>query len=172
MDLKELDIEKTQFDANGVTYYVKPSLSIERFKWYEKYQINFGYGRSFEEIHNALKKSIDLANKGKGVEAWNIIYNLYESAGKELDKRAHQAFYLCALFICTENEDLTKWDETIAEEKIKNWNAEGISSNSFFRVAANLVIGFIDALEPTSQDISEVQNTLNSLAELGKNISE
>ena len=67
MELKQIDLNATQFQANGKTYVVKDSLSVERYRWFEKYQIDFGFGRSYKSIADALKKSIDLANKGKGI---------------------------------------------------------------------------------------------------------
>jgi len=168
MELKTLDPEKSQFTANGTEYYIKTSLSVERFKYYEKYQINFGMGRTFDSIATLLSKAVDLANKGKGLEAWNIIVNLRDSIGKDLDKRSHAAFYLCSLFICTEDEDITTWDDAMAEKKIADWNAEGIDSNSFFLLAVNLVNGFMKNFEEISQDISEVQSLLERLEEFQK----
>lgn len=171
MELKQLELEATEFTANGKRYLIKQTLSVERFRWYEKYQINFGYGRSFDNIHKSLEKSVDLANKGKGLEAWNIIFNLKDCIDKDLDKRAHQAFYLCALFICTEDEDLTKWEETLAERKIEDWNAEGIDAFSFFRIATNLVQGYLTALEGLSQDISQVNKVVEELKDLKQGLT-
>lgn len=158
MELKEIDFSQSSFVANGTTYYIKQSLSIERYRWYEKYQVNLGFARDFKSIHSELKKSIDLANKAKGVEAWNHVFNLYEQVGKIVDEQAtiHQGFLICALFICTEDEDLTEWDENIALKKIADWNKEGFSAMSFFQLAANLTQGYIDALEEISQRISEL----------------
>ena len=165
-ELKSLPDDCTEFTANGVKYLIKPSLSVERFKWYEKYQINFGYGRTFESISKTLEKAVDLANKGKGLESWNLIFNLKESVGKDLDKRSHQAFYLCALFMVTEDEDLTAWDEQLAEKKIKDWSAEGLDAMSFFRLSSNLVSGFLNDLEAISQNISEIDEVLQPLKDL------
>lgn len=159
-ELKQIPMDATSFEANGITYHIKSSISIERFKWYEKYQLNFGFGRSFKNIIEALDKSVDLANKGKGLEAWNLIFNLRECVGKDLEKRYHNAFYLCALFMVTDDEDMTQWDETWAEQKIANWNKE-YDPVSFFRIAANLVSGFLDDLEKISQDTSGVEKVLD-----------
>lgn len=161
MELKELNFSETAFMANGTEYFVKSSLSVERFRWFEKYQVNFGFARDFKTIYDNLKKSIDLANKGKGVEAWNCVFNLYEQVGKIVDeeKAVHQAFLICALFICTEDEDVTQWDENKAIKKIEDWNREGITANSFFQLAANLVNGYIDALEEISRSTSELVAT-------------
>lgn len=164
-ELKMLDLNASQFDANGVTYYVKDSLSVERFRAFEKLQVSFGFAREFKQIYDMLTKSVDLANKGKGLEAWNIIFNLREEVGKNnLDNKHQNGMYICALFIVSEGEDLTTWDQQLADKKISDWNKEGIDVNFFFRLAANLVSGYIDTL----QDI--FQNTSN-LAEAMENIN-
>jgi hypothetical protein len=162
MELKQIDFSASEFMANGTRYLVKTNLSVERFKWFEKYQVYFGFGRDFKGIYDQLVKSVAFADKGKGLEAWNIIFNLKEEIGKNLDNRSHTAMYICALFIVTEDEDLTKWDEQMAQKKIDDWNAEGYDVNSFFRLAANLVNGFIDILEEVFQDISDKAAVLTS----------
>jgi len=169
MTLKTIDITASSFEANGVTYYIKDTLSVERYRWFEKYQVTFGFAREFKQIYDMLKKSVDLANKGKGLEAWNIVFNLMEEVGKnELDNRHHNGMFICALFIVTEDEDLTMWDEQIASKKIDNWNKEGYDVNSFFRIAANLVNGYIDTLDEIFQNTSEVAATIEQMQEESK----
>ena len=166
MELKNLDFNATSFDANNVHYIVKTSLSVERYRWFEKYQVHFGFARDFKGIYDMLVRSADLANKGKGLEAWNIIFNLKEEIGKNLDNRAHTAMYICALFIVTEDEDLTLWEERTAEIKIDNWNKEGIDVNSFFRLASNLVTGYIEVLEQIFQNTSEIAEGIEAINQL------
>jgi len=156
MELKKIDLSQSSFEACGTTYYIKDTLSLERYRWFEKYQVTFGFAREFKQIYDMLVKSVDLANKGKGLEAWNIIFNLKEEIGKNnLDNRMHNGMYICALFIVEENEDLTSWDEQLANKKIDNWNKEGYDVNSFFQLAANLVTGYIDILDSIFQNTSE-----------------
>jgi len=168
-NLKQIDLNAPSFDANGVTYYIKNSLSVQRYREFEKYQVTFGFAREFKQIYDLLVQSVDLANKGKGLEAWNIVFNLKEQIGKNnLDNRHHNGMYICALFIVTETEDLTTWDEHIADVKIANWNKEGYDVNSFFRLAANLVNGYIDTLDEIFQNTSEVAATIEAMESLNK----
>lgn len=167
MELKQIDLSQSSFVANGVTYYVKDTLSVERYRHFEKYQVTFGFAREFKQMYDLLKKSVDLANKGKGLEAWNIIFNLMEEVGKnDLDNRMHNGMYICALFIVEENEDLTVWDEQLANKKIENWNKEGYDVNNFFRIAANLVNGYISTLDDIFQSTSEVAATIETMNQL------
>ena len=166
MELKTLDYNQSSFEANGKTYYVKNSLSVERFRHFEKYQVDFGFGRTYKSISESLRKSIELANKGKGLEAWNIIFNLMNAVGDSLDKRVNNGMLICALFIVTEDEDLTKWDEQEQLNKINDWNTEGYDVNSFFRLAANLVEGFIGDLEEVLQNTSELAQAMEEIKKL------
>ena len=169
MELKQIDLTQSSFIANGVTYFIKDSLSVERYRFFEKYQVTFGFAREFKQIYDLLVQSVDLANKGKGLEAWNIVFNLKEQIGKNnLDNRHHNGMYICALFIVTETEDLTTWDEHIADVKIANWNKEGYDVNSFFRLAANLVTGYIDCLDEIFQNTSEVAATIEAMESLNQ----
>jgi len=164
MELKNIDLNASEFIANGTTYFIKNTLSVSRYRWFEKYQVTFGFAREFKQIYDTLARSVDLANKGKGLEAWNLVFNLKEEVGKNnLDNRHHNGMYICALFIVTENEDLTEWDEKIAEKKINDWNKEGYDVNSFFRLAANLVVGYIDILDSIFQHTSEVAATIEQM---------
>lgn len=166
MEYKKLDIDASEFEANGKKYFIKQSLSVERFRWFEKYQVDFGFGRGYKSIADSLKKSVDLGNKGKGIEAWNIILNLINAIGEGLEKRTNNAMMICALFIVTEDEDLTKWDEQLQQEKINDWNAEGYDVNSFFQLAANLVTGFIEDLEEILSGTSELAKALETIKQL------
>ena len=169
-ELKKIDFEKASFEANGKTYFVKQSLSVERYRWFEKYQIDFGFGRTYKSISDSLKKAVELGNKGKGIEAWNIVLNLIRAVGEGLDKRASNAMTLCALFIVTEDEDLTKWDEQEQQAKIDDWNTEGYDVNSFFQLASNLVTGFIDDLEAILSDTSGLNEILEKMKQLNGTI--
>lgn len=169
-EFKKIDFEKGSFEANGNMYYVKQSLSVERYRWFEKYQIDFGFGRTYKSIADSLKKAVEFGNKGKSIEAWNIVLNLISAIGQGLDKRQSNAMMLCALFIVTDDEDITKWDEQEQELKIADWNAEGYDVNSFFQLAANLVTGFIDDLQEILSDTSELTSVIEKMKELGGTI--
>jgi len=157
MELKHLPFDKGEFTANGVTYKIKNTLTLARFVEFEKLQNHFGFGLTFEGIVKKLNESIDFANKGKGVEAWNIIYNLKEGIAYRLEDRSHPVLLLASLFIITEDEDLTAWNEYDQKIKIDNWNKEGYDVNDFFQLAANLVANFLPIYTEISQSISPAE---------------
>jgi 5'-3' exonuclease len=151
MEVKHISFNDSSFSANGKEYLIKPTLTVKRFIEYEKLQNHFAFGKTFEEIYKHLKTAIELGDKGKGIEAWSMIVNLRDGIVDKIEDRSHPALLLCSLFIVTKDEDLTKWDKQDAEEKIKDWETEGIAMMDFFRLAANLVTGFIPILDEISQ---------------------
>ena len=155
MELKRLPFDKGEFTAAGVVYKIKNTLTLARFVEFEKLQNHFGFGLTFSAIVGKLNDSIDYANKGKGVEAWNIIFNLKEGIAYRLEDRTHPVLLLASLFIVTEDEDLTTWNEAEQKVKIDNWNKEGYDVNDFFQLASNLVNGFLPIYEEISLSTSQ-----------------
>ena len=167
--LKTIDFTKDTFKAMGITYNVKGSLSIERFRYFEKYQVEMGYGRTFEDVYKAVTNTINYINNKKEVEGHSVLWNLQEGLKRVIKEgKVHPALMICALFIVEKDEDLTKWDEQQAEAKIKNWNDEGYDVNGFFQLAANLVSGYINALEDIFQDTSKLAEAVEQLESLKK----
>ena len=154
MEIKRLDFSKDSFTANGKEYFIRNTMTVERFSQFEKLQNHYAFGLSFSQIHDKLKDAVDFANKGKGVEAWNVIFNLKEGIVYRIEDRMHPALLLCSLFMVTENEDITKWDEQSAKVKIEDWKKEGIDINDFFQFASNFVSGFIKIYDEISRSIS------------------
>lgn len=155
MELKRLPLDKGEFMANGKKYLIKNTLTISRHAEFEKLQNHYAFGLSFEQMVGKLTQSIDFANKGKGVEAWNIILNLKDGIAHRLEDRAHPALLQCSLFIVTENEDLTTWNEKEQRAKIEDWNREGYDVNDFFILASNLVKNFLPIYGEIFRDISQ-----------------
>lgn len=155
MEPKRLNLKDKQFVANGISYYIGERLSLDRWTEFEKQQPKLGFGKDFQSIFNSLSTAIDYGNKGKGIEAWNIVLNLKQSVNDHLENRMDTALYICALFINRKDENQKTVDKNLFEEKINDWRVEGYDSLDFFSLAANLVSGFIQASQETSQNISK-----------------
>lgn len=162
-EIKKLDFKEKSFIANGIKYTWDGSLTLARWQEFEKLQPRLGFGKDFETILKNINLSIDLANKGKGIEAWNIIINIKEGISHKLENRLDTALHISALFINREDEDITKVDEALFNEKIKDWTKEGFDAMDFFSLASNLVGGFVDALHETSiNTLEEMQSKENT----------
>lgn len=156
---KRLDLSKSSFIANETEYHFSSRLSLNRWVEFEKHQIKLGFGKDFESILKHLQNAVDMANKGKGIEAWNTIYNIITSVGDKLENRMDTALHIAALFINTKDEDDSKVDNALFNKKIEDWKKEGYDSLDFFQLAANLVTGFVESLQRTSLATLEAQPT-------------
>lgn len=155
MEIKRLPLDKPEFPANGKIYKVKNTLTVSRFTEFEKLQNHFGYGMSFKELYDRHVKIKELFNKGDSVQAFALFYNTLEGIAYRLEDRTHPALLLCSLFIVTEDEDLTTWNEKEQKTKIDDWNVEGYDVNDFFVLASNLVRGFLPIYGEIFQSISK-----------------
>lgn len=150
------------FTANGNKYLVRTSLTIARFEQFEALQVRVGYGVTFRQMFDNLRKAFDFLNASQVADASIVIYNLMNGIKNNLDGRENEILELCALFICREGEDVTQYVPELTKLKIDDWKLEGISMESFFSLAFNLVNGFTpvyqEVLQNISKDLESVRN--------------
>jgi len=146
--------ELKTFHANGVKYIVRESLSIARFREFEKLQIDVGYGVGMDIMFNNILKAFNYLNVSQPADAAVVLHNTMSGIKDNIDGRQNEVLAICALFICREEEDLTKYDEVLTAAKIKDWEQEGITMESFFSFAFNLVPNFTAILEQVSVNTS------------------
>lgn len=162
--------ELQEFTANGVRYLVRTSLTITRFEQFEKLQVQVGYGVTFKELFQNIRKAYDHLNGNtvKPMDAGVVLYNIMNGVKNNIDDREHPILQLCALFMCTEDEDVTVYDSALTTKKINNWKTEGIEMNDFFSFASALVQGFTPDLGEVSLNISEANKVLKDTVAKGK----
>lgn len=155
-----------QFQASGHTYFVEDALSIERYKAFQRMEIELGYTLSFSDLANKIKKAYDLHNDSKFADAAVLLWNIMEGAAAISEKKPI-SLYVATLFINRSDEDRTVWSKTLAEEKLKDWS--NIEVNFFLIVALSKVRGFSQSL----QEISEMMETVGSLKnQMTENLSD
>ncbi len=157
------------FEANGNKYYVSKSLTVERYKAYQKMQIEVGFGIGFAGVVNVLKKAYEQLNKQQFADAAVTLHNTLNSIAG-LDEREHPVLVLCALFINRENEDLTKVDDSVLLAKIEDWKASGIPMDFFLGYAQHLVQDYQKLLSELGG--KEIPDLLKELALLLQTKSE
>jgi len=153
--MPKIDLTKGEFTAKGKTYKAHSTLSIERFIEFEKLQVSVGFGFTFDQFFHKLKDSYEDLNKGKQADAAVKIHNMLTGIADKIDRRKHPVLMLCALFICTEDEDRKRYDEKLMEKKVNDWQEEGLEIQDFFTLAFNFVKGFIPAYQEITQSISK-----------------
>lgn len=152
-ELKKLDLTKSTFVANGVTYHIETQLSIERFCEYQILEKEAGFGLSFKKVFENLKELHALMNGVKFVEAAVKLDNLMRGVAK-LEEREPTLLKICALFINTADEDRTTINNDMTMKKIEDWKRE-YDISGFFQLALNTVDGFFQIYGNVSRIISQ-----------------
>ncbi len=148
--------------ANGKEYKLLKELTIARFKELDKLEVEFFYGFNMQELFDKLKEIYELINKGKLADTPVKVHNLMTGVADKVDKREPVMLRICSLFLVTDDEDIHKWSEESAREKIMDWTEEGYAMSDFFTLAASLLPDFLKTYEEVSQDISEEQEKQKS----------
>lgn len=146
---------ENHFMANGNKYILVGKISIARFKEYEKLVPQLTMGIGFDEMFSNLKKAYSFLNSPtpKPLDAGIIIHNLM-SGIKDINdkKRIHPALKMAALVINREDENPAHYDEKLMEEKINDWQAEGLDMLSFFEMSLNSIQGLKEQLSKFTEE--------------------
>jgi hypothetical protein len=151
--LRTINFDEKQFECGGRKFYVRDSLSFNRYKELQKLNLEFGYSANFAETFKQIRIAWDNLNNLKLAEAAVVLHNVMYGV-VSLDEKDDPALRMCALFIDEEGEDPTVYDEGKMREKIACWGSE-LDVSPFFQLAANLCPGWIPAYKLV------IQNTLN-----------
>jgi hypothetical protein len=152
--LKQLDIEQTEFQANGKTYYIESEISFDRYHNYMMLQNEMAYGISFVDMMKAWSSVIEAANKQRFSDIVITAHNITEGV-KTLGKKQIPALMICALFVNEKDEDRTKITEDQIRSKINDWAAEGYSIVPFFSLAIRSVSGLASVWNALQAEVKE-----------------
>lgn len=157
MELKRIDFNKGSFQANGKTYYINSSLTIERYAELQIFQAEIGPGMEYEKIFKKLHDVYKLINKMQFADASVYVNDLIRGFSK-LEEKEPTILKICTLVCNTDDEDLTTYSNDLAVKKIEDWKREGIDMRDFFQLASGLVSGFLDVYRTATRIISEQKN--------------
>lgn len=156
--VKKLDPNSGSFMANGKKYIVSNSISVERFKEYEKLEPKLTFGVGFEDIFRNVRKAYDLVNQQKFADSAVILHNIM-SGIKDIENpsRIHPALAMCALVINVEGEESARYTKEMVENKVADWIAEGYDMLDFFLLALRSIKGFrATYLEFTQEQANQI----------------
>jgi hypothetical protein len=153
-ELKVIDIKEKKFTANGTDYFIESGLSFERFRMYQKLQIECGYEVGFEGMFNRIKQIYDLCNAMKFADIAVLTSNILQGVVK-VEERKIPVLSMCALFINTKDEDRKTINDDVVDKKIADWEAEGLDITPFFQLALSSMANFSKAWEEVTRNILE-----------------
>lgn len=133
-----------QIDANsftgksGSTYIIYPSLSVKRFEIFERMQVELEHNTTLTAFKSELSAAYGLFNQMKFADGSAKLNNLLNAVERITNNQPHPILMMCSLFICTPDEDQSRWTEAEAQEKIEDWADIDIA---FFLACARLLAG-------------------------------
>lgn len=155
---KRIDLEKGSFIANGKNYSVNSVLTITRFCEFQILEKELAFSMSFQNVFKEINEACELFDEsrsfGEIAEARTKLDNLRRGIAK-LEEKEPTVLRICALFINTEDEDVSVWNNDLMSKKIEDWKIEGIAIQDFFQFALNSVNGFIAIYKKMSEAISD-----------------
>jgi hypothetical protein len=154
-ELKRLDTAANSFEASEIKYLILPSLTIERFRQFEKLQITLGWNADYQTLATGIRKAYDSLQTMKVADASVTLSNLLGGIARKTDGREHEVLLLCSLFVVREGENISEWSETEATEKIADWKRGGYDVADFFDLAWRLVKDFTARLSDGSTNSSD-----------------
>lgn len=160
--LKDIDIINDQeFVANDKTYFLEPQLSIERFRESQRLEIEISFSTTFKKHYKTLSDLKEVLNQAKFVDAAVKLRDIMEGLIRIGNKNQHHPMMrYCALILNTHEEDRKAFDEKLVDEKIADWEKEGIPVSSFFAVVLHSVSGLLGIYKEIILSTSESQKTL------------
>ena len=159
-EVKKLDADKGWFMANGKKYIVSNSISVERFKEYEKLEPKLTFGIGFDDLIKNVKKAYEYVNQQKFADSAVVLHNIMAGI-KDIENptRIHPALAMCTLVINVEGEESARYTTAMVEQKVDDWMAEGLDMLDFFLLALRSIKGFrATYLEYTQEQASQVLN--------------
>lgn len=152
--LRQINPYVTEFKTEKHHYVITDSLSIARYKVYQKYNIEAAFHMDFMTMFNKLEELYGLVNEMRFADAAVLINNMRLGVAK-LDDAEVFAFKYCTLFINRVDEDPKVYNHSLMKDKIADWEAEGIDSSFFIVLSSRLIQGFLQVYRELSLKISQ-----------------
>lgn len=157
----------TFFDANGQKYKISSyenGVPPLRYTFYEKLALMFGFNADFNSIFTNINECMEIINrifKGDNsvnpMQVYKILEAINESVKEASETRYHKALLLCTIFIIRDGEDVSTWDNALAQEKINDWIVEGYGIEDFFYLATLSMKGLEAALKKSMESGYETE---------------
>lgn len=159
--LIELPAEAREFVANGTRYRVTGNVGLFRFLLLEQFGVEFTFTGGIPQIFEQVVATREAMQKVNWVDAALANEKILTGIAR-IDEKQNYALQVCSLFINREGEDLRKWSQELADDKIADWNEAGLDAGFFLIFAARSVPGFIAVYGEHSQQNLQTATTSNS----------
>jgi hypothetical protein len=148
------------YDANsftlpdGPTYTATESLSVPRYRVFQKRQVEFGFSGTFKAICEDLDKIWADLNTQKLGAAAQKVGNLRDGITFAGHGRV-TGLEVCGLFFNAPDEDPITYNHDAMKAKLLKWEEAGVAVDFFFRQAAARVNGFYERFTQSSPEAEQ-----------------
>lgn len=157
-----------KFPANGQKYTIRTAedgIGVFRFSKLNQFGVIVGGNITFAEYLEFLSDISELQlidEPAKVIKARTIEKcALQKQKVQQFDQSRYEAaLYMATIFIVREGEDLSTWNQTLAKQKIDDWNKEGYHEDDFFVLALANVPGFSNAYKAENLRMTQVIKTM------------
>lgn len=161
--IKEIDLSQTSWEINGKKYYLISKMPPRRYVEYLKILPEAFFNTTFAGMHSVLHKIWANCTRGNDVlgalhSSAELAYNQIKAIADLSNRNYPKILEFCAVILVREGEDLTDYDQNIAQEKIEDFMGDTYSMDSFFLLAMHSVPHF-------SEIYSNIQEELKSKLE-------
>lgn len=150
--IRHINFEEGKFEANGTTYYLETKLTVSRFCEFIILEKELATGMSLKELYDGVIGFRKLLNDVRFVDCATFCDKIIMNC-VNLKMKEPPVMKICALFINTENEDRSTWNNDVVVKKMADWKASDIDVHDFFVIALTLVPTFIGLYNKLTQNI-------------------
>lgn len=142
--------------ASGKVLKLSDYLSYERYQKMLEFELELYFPTGYEGMMKLSQRGLEFFNSGQFAEVGRIFLQMQEGSYENLTNQpAHVK--IAALVLNYEDEDETRYSESLMEEKIEDLRV--FDSNSFFYLVASTVPGFKENCLNTLGNQKEVEAT-------------
>ena len=159
----------SEFTANGTKYYIrsaKEGIGIERFTKLKRMLSVVGFDATFSDqlsgIHRIKRYANSLVTKEPQLDRLFAEIANMEEAISRTERKFDFSMYTATLFIFTEDEELSSWDERLAEKKIDDWNKANLHEHDFFLLVSLWPVQLMKLWEESQSHLDLVKAKLAS----------
>lgn len=161
-----IDFKTGRFKANGHEYYIADYLPVGRDLRYSLMVPKLSFGSDFRSIFEMISKHYKLATDGDSpLKALHEIaissMNALDGIKRLNEKDRYPIYYeLCALFVNRMDEDPATITDSQIQEKIQDWEKEGIPREDFFALAIASIKGLTVAWQQLTEEIAKSKKVI------------
>lgn len=155
-EIKRIPFAEKKFTGkSGVVYSIQlDDVATGRFQIYERMALRLAFGLDLKGIFGSFAEIYKLGTSGdetlKAIHSMNMIayqqMNKIRDAG---DDQFHDAILFCTIFCNAPGENLSKWDQDLAKQKMDDWIE--YSHRDFFLLSRSGIEGYSSALAHLDQ---------------------